>query len=195
MAEVGMFSVRCGLFLAACAPFFAQPAHAEEIVPLAGCYERVYDAAWLKGRPGQIVRRVTLFVAKTSVPQAPEDKQPILADATLAMHVGATAFSTLAACYWEKIGLVCNAALSAEETSLCKSKEDGVRDCRVSMTDAGSFGLAQKPEGLMLTVRERLEMLGPMDRSSFLYLSPDNVQNRAFLLAPAPEAVCKPPRK
>jgi hypothetical protein len=169
----------------------AAPASSEEIVPLAGCYERVYDAAWLKAHRGQIIRRVTLSVTKTSVPQTPGEKQPILADAALAMWSGKTAFSTLSACFWERVGLVCNAALSAEETRLCKTKGDGVRDCRVSMTDSGSFELAQRPEGLLVTIREQLELLGPMDGASFLYLSPDNPENRAFLLQPAPEAACK----
>ncbi|QGM98531.1 hypothetical protein [Methylocystis parvus] len=171
--------------------FSVAPVRAEEIVPLAGCYARLYDAAWLKAHPGQIVRRVTLSVTKTAVPRTPGETQPILADATLAMWSGQTSFSTVGACYWERVGLACNAALSAEERRLCKTKEDGVRDCRLSMTDSGSFALTQKPEGLLVTVRERLELLGPMDRASFLYLSPSNAENHAFLLQPVPEANCK----
>lgn len=170
---------------------FASLVRAEEIVPLAGCYARLYDAAWLKAHPGQIIRRVTLLVTKTAVPRTQGEKQSILADASLAMWSGKESFSTLSACYWEKVGLVCNAALSAEETRLCKTREDGVRDCRVSMTDSGSFALAQKPEGLLVTVKERLELLGPVDQTSFLYLSPTNAENHAFLLQPLPEAACK----
>ncbi len=186
---------RRGLITAACLALHGPMARAEEIVPLAGCYQRAYDPAWLKAHPGQLVRRVTLFVTKTSVPRAPEDKEPILADATLAFQVAGTSFSTLGACYWDKIGLVCNAAFSAEETRLCKTKQSGVRDCRISTANSGSFTLAQKPEGLMLTVRERLELPGPLDQSTFLYLGPDTAEDRAFLLQPAPDAVCKPPRR
>jgi hypothetical protein len=169
----------------------AAGASAEELVPLAGCYERVYDAAHMKAHRDQIVRRVTLFVAKTAVPQTPGEKQPILADALLAVWSGKTAFSAVGACYWERVGLVCNASLSAEETRICKTKADGVRDCRVSMTDSGAFEISQKPEGLLLTVRERLELPGPLDAGQFLYLSPDNPENHAFLLQPAPAASCK----
>lgn len=166
-------------------------ARAEEIVPLAGCYERNYDDAWLKAHPGQIIRRVTLLVTKTSVPSTPDDKQPIVADALLGMWSGKRSFGSIAACYWEKVGLVCNAALSAQETDKCRTKADGVRNCRIAFDDSGSFGLAQKPEGLLLTVRERLELPGPEDRGDYLYLSPGNAENHAFLLQPVPEAKCK----
>jgi len=169
----------------------AKPVGAEEIVPLAGCYERQYDAAWLKAHPGQIIRRVTLSVQKTSVPETPGEKQHVVADALLAMWSGGKSFGSIGACYWEKVGLVCNAALSAQETETCKNKADGVRNCRISFDDAGSFEIAQKPEGLLLTVHERLELPGPEDRAEYLYLSPSNAENHAFLLQPAPEANCK----
>ncbi len=164
---------------------------AEEIVPLSGCYVRAYDAAWLKTPPGQLVSRVTLNVTKTSVPETPGEKQKVLADAQLVLRVSETSFSTIGACYWDKIGLVCNASLSADEGRLCKTKEDGVRACRLSTDDSGSFEIAQKSAGLLLTVKERLELPGPLDKGVFLYLSPENRENRAFLLKPAPEADCR----
>jgi hypothetical protein len=167
------------------------PAAAEEVIPLSGCYERRYDAAWLEAHPGQIVRRVTLAVTKTSVPETPGEKIKILADAQLVMRTADMAFSTIGACYWEKLGLVCNAALSAAETRRCKTKEDGVRNCRLSTDDSGVFEIAQKGAGLLLTIRERLELTGPLEGASFLYLSPENTENRAFLLKPAPEATCR----
>jgi hypothetical protein len=180
-----------GLFAAAYMALVSPDGRAEEIVPLAGCYERVYDPAWLMAHRGQIIRKVTLSVVKSSVPQTPGEKQRILADAMLAMWSGKSAFSTIGACYWERVGLVCNAAISAQEKELCKSQEDGVRACRMSFTDSGSFELAQKPEGLLVTIRERLELPGPEARGTFLYLSPRNHENHAFLLKPAPEASCK----
>jgi hypothetical protein len=163
----------------------------EEIVPLAGCYERIYDAASMKAHPRQIVQRVTLLVRKTAVPETPGEKQPIVADAFLAIWVGRTAFSSIGACFWERVGLVCNASLSAIETRRCKTTEDGLHDCRLPGSDSGAFEIAQKPEGLLLSIRERLELPGPLDGVQFLYLSPDNADNHAFLLRPAPEASCK----
>lgn len=183
--------MRKGLSAAAYLAMFLAQARAEEIVPLAGCYERTYDAAWLKARPGQIIRRVTLSVQKTSVPQTPGEKQHIVADAFLGLWSGNKSFGSIGACYWEKVGLVCNAALSAQETDACKNKSDGVRNCRISFDDAGSFELAQKSDGLLLTVHERLELPGPEDRAEYLYLSPSNAENHAFLLQPVPEARCK----
>lgn len=176
---------------AACLAFPAPPAGAEEIVPLAGCYERVYDAGWLKAHRGQIVRRATLLVTKTNVPETPGEQQPVLADALLVMWADETAFSTIGACYWDKTGLACNASLSAVKAPLCKSGEDGPRACRLSQTDPGAFEIAQKSAGLMLTVRERLELPGPTDGRTFLYLSPDNAENRSFLLQPAADAACR----
>jgi hypothetical protein len=186
-----MFSTWRALSAGAACLALTATAQAEEIVPLAGCYERAYDAAWLKANPGQIIRRVTLSVQKTSVPQTPGEKQHVVADALLGMWSGKTSFGSIAACYWEKVGLICNAALSAQETNLCINKSDGVRNCRIAFDDAGSFELAQKPEGLLLTVHERLELPGPEDKTEYLYLSPSNAENHAFLLQPAPEARCK----
>lgn len=178
--------------LAAAFLFLSAPAGAEEIVPLAGCYERIYEASWLKAHPGQIVRRVTLAVTKTTVPETPGEKDKILADAQLVMRTAAdSAFSTIGACYWDKVGLACNASLSAAEARQCQSKADGVRDCRLATDDPGSFEIAQKSAGLLLTIRERLELTNPLETSAFLYLSPENAENRAFLLKPAPEAACR----
>lgn len=137
------------------------------------------------------MRRVTLSVTKTSVPETPGEPLKILADAQLVMRTADMAFSTIGACYWDKLGLTCNASLSAAETRLCKTKDDGVRNCRLSTDDPGAFDLAQKGAGLLLTIRERLELSLPMDAGAFLYLSPQNTENRAFLLKPAPEAVCR----
>ncbi|MEK4034824.1 hypothetical protein WOC76_09675 [Methylocystis sp. IM3] len=167
------------------------PAGAEEIIPLSGCYEHVYDAAWLAAHPAQIVRRATLSVTKTSVPETPGETQKILADAELVLRTADMAFSTIGACYWDKLGLACNASLSAAESPLCKTKEDGVRNCRLSTDDPGAFDLTQKGPGLLLTIRERLELTSPLETRAFLYLSPQNTENRAFLLKPAPPAVCR----
>ncbi len=177
--------------VAACCAFLEAPAKAEEITPLAGCYERSFDAAWLKAHPGQIVRRATLLVTKTSVPETPGEKESILADAMLVLWTGENAFSTIGACYWDKLGLACNASLSAVKAPLCKTGEDGPRACRLPDDNPGVFEIALKNAGLMMMIRERLELGGPTGERSFLYLSPDNSENRAFLLQPAPEAACR----
>jgi hypothetical protein len=169
----------------------APAGYAEEIVPLAGCYTRAYDENWLKAHRRQIIRRVKLLVTRTSVPETPGEAKPILADAMLIMTTGETAYSTIGACYWDKLGLVCNASLSATKAPSCKTGEDGPRDCRISPGDPGSFEIAQKTSGLVVSIRERLELGGPFEQRSFLYLSPDNQQNHSFLLQQASEADCR----
>lgn len=64
-----------GLVLAASAASAAEP-------PLAGCYERVYDAAHLAAHKGQLVVRATIMVAETKGYNA-----PIVADASLKLWV------------------------------------------------------------------------------------------------------------
>ena len=62
-----------------------------------------------------------------------------------------------------------------------------MRHCRIGYDKSGAFRIAAQPEGVLVTVVERLEMPGPDagGRSSYLYLSPDNAENHAFLLQPA----------
>lgn len=182
---------RCVAVVLACLGFCPAPARAGEVVPLAGCYERAYDAGWLKAHPRQFVGRATLLVTRTSVPETPGETQPILADALLVLWAGETAFSTIGACYWDKVGLACNASLSEVKAPLCKSGGDGPRVCRLPDTNPGVFEIAQKSAGLQFTIRERLELPGPTDGRAFLYLSPDNPDNRAFLLQPAPASACR----
>jgi hypothetical protein len=161
-------------------------------VPFGGCYERIYDSAHLAAHRGQIVRHVRLSVGKTSMPETPGDKQPIVADALLQIWAGGEkrSFGSIGACFEEGEALMCNAALSAQETELCKNQADGVRQCRLSMDDSGSFQLAPRPGGLLLTVRERLELAGS-EGGPWLYLKPDNAENHAFLLQRISAAPCK----
>ncbi|MCX7899659.1 MAG: hypothetical protein N2444_06195, partial [Methylocystis sp.] len=124
----------------------------------------------------------------------PADKQPIVADVGMEIWVTGreTAFDTIGACWAEGDALVCNASLSASEAKLCKSKQDGVRDCRMDDNESGSFRLSRKENALLITVRERLEMdTAGADFGPWLYLSPDNAENSAFLLGPVANANCK----
>lgn len=162
--------------------------------PFDGCYERLYEEAHLAAHRGQIVRHVKLKVDRSAMGEAEAgDKKPIIADAGLEIWVTAAKprFATLGACYQEGEELICNAALSAAETEICKKKADGVRDCRADMNDAGSFRLAIRPEGLLLSVNERLELSVRGDGGPWLYLSPGNVENHAFLLKAVPQSACK----
>jgi hypothetical protein len=167
------------------------PAFPEEIIPLAGCYERVFDAAWMKAHPSQSVSRVALLVAKPTAPETPGESRPILADAMLVMWVKDAAYTTIGACAWEKTGLSCAASLSERRAPTCRSGADGLRDCRLPAGDPGVFELAQKGSDLTLTVRERLELAGPLDSQSFFYINADNAAEAALTLQPAPAAACR----
>lgn len=178
--------------LAALAICVAAPPAAAQPAPFVGCYERVYDAAHLAAHRGQIVRRVKLKIGPTSIPKAEGGDRPPVVDAILEMRVSGArnGFTSIGACWADGDALVCNASLSAEERPLCKTKEDGVRDCRVSNDDAGSFRISQKGADLLVAVRERLELSGP-EGGPYLYLSPGNAENRAFLLKKAPADTCR----
>ncbi|QGM45475.1 hypothetical protein [Methylocystis heyeri] len=166
----------------------AASAGAAENPPLAGCYERVYDKGHLSAHKDQIVTRVRLKIraAPEWEPQSATDPQRIVADADLRIwaHGAKKRFDSTGACWKQGEELMCNASLSAAEIDPCKSKGDGVRDCRIDASDAGSFRLSPKPEGLLLAVHKRLELpeTGPDASAPFLYLSPDNPENHAFLL-------------
>lgn len=175
--------------LTAC--LLSTPAFPEEIIPLAGCYERVFDAAWMRAHHGQSVQRITLLVTQPAAPETPGETRPILADALLVMWVKDEGFSTIGACAWEKTGLACAASLSERRASTCKSGADGLRDCRMPAGDAGAFDLSQKSAGLTFTVKERLELAGPLDGQKFLYINADNPDHRTFVLQPAPAAACR----
>ena len=83
--------------------FCAGHAKAEEIIPLAGCYERNFDAAWLKAHPGQIVApRHAARRPRPPCPRRREKSSRFSPTRMLVMWVGETAFSTIGACYWEQ---------------------------------------------------------------------------------------------
>jgi hypothetical protein len=105
---------------------------------------------------------------------------------------GKTSFDSLGVCWAEDDGLICNGSDSAAETSVCKTKKDGVRDCRRDDARNGRFRIAAKGEGVLLSVVERLELPQTgSDVGPYLYLSPDNAENHDFLLKAAPAAACK----
>jgi hypothetical protein len=152
--------------------------------PLSGCYERIYDSAHLAQHKGQIVTRVTLWL----VPNPPEridQAYPVVANGTLKIWIRGVdqSFDSIGACLKSESALSCDGSLSAAEADPCKSKEDGVRDCRIDFNDSGSFKLEGKPQGMLVTLIKQLELVhAPYDGGPFLYLSPTNAENHAFLL-------------
>jgi len=158
---------------------------AVEAPPLAGCYERVYDAAHLSTRKGPLVVRATISIAATRAGAQTDNRNPVIADGDLKIWVRgrSQSFDSLGACRAEGNNLLCGGSLSAAEADTCKSKHDGVRQCRIDSTDAGSFRVEGKPEGVLVSIRERLELVpAPYDGGPYLYFSPTNAENRTFLL-------------
>jgi hypothetical protein len=148
--------------------------------PLAGCYERVYDAAHLAAHTGQLVVRATIVIAETKAYNA-----PIIADASLRLWVRGKdkSFDSTGVCSAKGNSLTCAGSLSAAEESTCKSKADGLRQCRIDGGDAGGFKVEGKPEGVLVSIPKRLELLqDPYDVGPYLNFSSSNVENRAFLL-------------
>jgi hypothetical protein len=149
--------------------------------PLAGCYERSYGSAHLAAHKGQLVTRATLSISAAS----PEKQSAnFIADGDLKIWVRGRnqSFDSLGTCRAEGDGLLCNGSLSAGEADECKSKRDGIRQCRI-YEGGGSFEAVGKPDGVLVTVRERLELVpAPYHDGPFLYFSPTNTENHAFLL-------------
>jgi hypothetical protein len=77
----------------------------------------------------------------------------------------------------------CAGSLSAAEEPTCKSKRDGLRECRIDGSDAGGFKVEGKPEGVLVSIPSRLELVqDPYDVGPYLNFSSSNAENRAFLL-------------
>ncbi len=170
---------------------FATQTLAAETAPLARCYERVYDASHLAAHPGQIVTHIRLRLG-----DAPkEEKKWEDLDPTLSIWVKGhkKGFEAPGGCKFESDGLHCHAATSAAESDdICKKETDGARECRVRNPDGGAYGVTKHPDGILVTIRERLEMLEPQsDSVPYLYLSPGNTENHAFLLKQVAESVCR----
>jgi hypothetical protein len=161
-------------------------------LPLIGCYERVYDAAHLAAHKGQLVARATLSV-KSAPPEWQTAKvHPSVATGDLKMWISGRkqSFDSSGNCSVQGDGLFCLGSLSAAEADECRSTGDGVRQCRIVSND-GSFQVERKAAGVLVTIRERLELVqAPYDGGPFLYLSPTNMENHDFLLPKTTPEVC-----
>jgi hypothetical protein len=152
--------------------------------PLSGCYERVFDAAHLAAHKDQLVTRVTISIAKTDAFDQ-IGPRPFIADGILKMWVRGKdkSFDSVGACWAESYGLFCNGSLSAAEASTSRTKQDGLRQCRIDPGDAGTFKVEGKPDGVLVSIPKRIELLQqPCDGGPYLNFSASNSENRAFLL-------------
>ena len=161
-------------------------------LPLIGCYERVYDAAHLAAHKAQLVVRATLSI-KSAPPEWQTAKvHPFVATGDLKMWTSGKkqSFDSSGNCSVQGDGLLCLGSLSAAEADECRSAGDGVRQCRIVSND-GSFQVERKAAGVLVTIRERLELVqAPYDGGPFLYLSPTNMENHDFLLPRSTSEVC-----
>jgi hypothetical protein len=165
----------------------------EKTPPLIGCYARIYSAAHLAAHRGQLVVRATLSI-KPATPEILADKvHSLVASGDLKMWIVGRkqSFDSLGACRAQGEGLLCFGSISAVETHACSSKGDGVHQCRIADTE-GSFEVQGKAGGVLITIRERLELVPPpYDSGPFLYVSPTNVNNHDFRLFKTTPEVCQ----
>jgi hypothetical protein len=182
-------------FFCSCVIFVSitTPASLAAEVPLAGCYEHAYDKTHLAVHKGQIVTRAIVWIKATDLPRTP-DFRDMIADADFLVSVKGSKdkFVSHGSCWSAKGGLSCNGSLSAADADTCKVKTTGARDCRVNLADAGGFDIASRPDGVLVSISDRLELVQkPYDGGPFLNLSGKDPQNRGFLLKPVPIESCK----
>jgi hypothetical protein len=139
------------------------------------------------------VVRATVLVKPLDAAEAAALGPAYAANVRLRMWAKGQTFDSFGACQPADGGLSCEGSLSAAEADACKSNNDGVhRDCRIGAATTGAFGVAARPDGVMVTILRRLELVHePYDGGPFLYLSPGNAENHAFALKAAPDSSCK----
>lgn len=155
--------------------------------PRMGCYERVYDAQHLRAHKGQYVVEATLNLRPAGAEQR-GGKWGIVANADLTLRVRGhkVAFETYGACSRKNGGLECGGSVSAAEEDQCRSSRSGVHGCRVDLGDAGDFRIESRPEGVVVSIPKRLELVPPgSDTGPYLNLVSNDAQNSDFLLRPS----------
>lgn len=155
--------------------------------PRMGCYERVYDARHLQAHKGQYVVEATLKIMPASAEQR-GGKWGIVADADLTLRVRGhkVAFETFGTCSRKNGGLECGGSVSAAEEDQCRSSRSGVHGCRVDLGDAGDFRIETRPEGVVVSIPKRLELVPPgSDTGPYLNLVSNDGENSDFLLRPS----------
>ena len=174
----------------------AAPALAADSLPQTGCYERVYDAAHLAAHKGQFVVRTRVEIVSPFDEQLQDKttKTPIVANADFRVWVRGRKlrFESYGACTAEGGALACGGSVSAAEDDFCDHNKPGVHDCRVDAADAGDFNIEVRPEGILLTIVKRLELLYEgSDSGPYLNLVEADAENHTFLLTRTGE-VCRP---
>jgi hypothetical protein len=162
-------------------------------LPLIGCYDRLYDASHLAAHRAQLVVRAMLSI-KPAPPEMQTDKaHPAVATGDLMMWIRGRSerFDSLGACRVQGNRLLCLGSVSAAEADSCRRPGDGLRQCRI-MPAGSSFQVEARATGVLVTIRERLEIVpAPYDSGPFLYFGPKNTDNRDFLLLKTTEDVCR----
>lgn len=178
------------LLLTMLATFVAASVQAQEGVPSPGCYERAYGSEHFSVHQGQIIDHVWAFVD----PKGEHASLPYSVHLKFSVKgYSKSTFETGGACAGDGSGIICNSDSSAEERSICKNKRDGVRSCRIDLGASGKFRAASATGGILISIIEQLEVGSSFNTEGYdyLYLSPTNAENHAFLLKPASEALCK----
>lgn len=181
---------RACVFLAAVA-WPATTGAAEE--PPHGCYARVYAPDHLAAHRGQLVSRVTLLVKPADASARGTAKEPVV-DGNLSIWIRGRKerFDSLGACSRTREGFSCGGSISAAEADVCKTSSTGARDCRVDPGDAGGFDILSRPNGVVVRIRNRLELVPkPYDGGPFLNLAGQDAENHDFLLEPAASDMCR----
>jgi hypothetical protein len=172
----------------------AGPAFAGDRLAANGCYERAYDAAHLKAHKGQFVLRARVEIVAPFDEQLTAKSTTIVANADFRVWVRGhkKRFESYGACAAQAGALACGGSVSAAEDDYCDHNRPGVHDCRVDDADAGDFKIEARPEGVLVTIIRRLELLyEASDSGPYLNLVEDDAENHAFLLKRTGD-VCRP---
>lgn len=172
----------------------AGPAFAADRLPANGCYERLYDAAHLKAHKGHFVLRARVEIVVPFDEQLKATSTTIAANADFRVWVRGRKkrFESYGACTAQTGALACGGSVSAAEDDFCDHNNPGVHDCRVHDADAGDFKIEVQPEGVLLTIVKRLELLYEgSDTGPYLNLVESDAENHSFLLVRTGD-VCRP---
>jgi len=154
--------------------------------PLAGCYERVYEVAHLLEHKAQIPVRLTLSIAAKDFGN---QANGYVAEGVVRVWVRGNndrSFDSIGACRVAGNGLACIGSVSAAEAPTCGSQPDGLLSCRIDPDHPGGFSVEGRPDGVVVLIPDRLELLRPpYDAGPYLNLSSSNVEHRAFQLKKA----------
>lgn len=158
--------------------------------PRMGCYERVYDSRHLQAHRGQYVVEATLNISPARAEQR-GSKWGIAVNADLTLRVRGqnVAFETYGSCSRRNGALECGGSVSAAEEDQCRSSKSGVHNCRVDLGDAGDFRIETRPEGVVVSIPKRLELVAlGSDTGPYLNLVSNDGENSDFLLRPSADA-------